>query len=398
MRKNYRRTLLACCIGMITQAITANFTPLLFLTFYNDYNISMGKIALIPTAFFIAQIVVDAICARYVDRIGYRRAIIASQAASALGLIGLAVLPELMPDPFMGVIICVIVYAIGSGLIEVLVSPIVEACPFDHKESVMSMMHSFYCWGSVAVVLLSTLFFAGFGIANWKILACIWALLPIFNIANFARCPIEHLVEDGKGMTVGQLVKAPLFWLAVVLMMCSGASEISMAQWASAYAESALGLTKTLGDLTGPCMFAITMGISRVIYGKYGEKVDLTNFMLGSGALCVVCYALASFTYEPMWGLVGCITCGFSVGIMWPGTLSITSARMPMGGTALFALMAMAGDLGGAFGPSMVGYVTQLAGDNLRIGLRVGIIFPVLMMVGLVIMKRCYSTKRDLER
>ena len=393
MQKNYRKTLMACYLGFITQAICANFAPLLFLTFHKDYQISLGHIALIPTAFFLTQLIVDAICAQYVDKIGYRRAIVGSQLTSALGLAGLAFLPEMLGDPFIGVILCVILYAIGSGLMEVLGSPIVEACPFDNKDAVMSLLHSFYCWGSVAVVLLSTVFFAVFGVACWKILACLWAVVPLWNIVNFLRCPIEHLVEDGQGMTIRQLCKAPLFWLAVLLMVCSGASELAMAQWASAYAEAALGLSKTLGDLLGPCLFAITMGISRVLYGKYGEKVELTSFMLGSGALCLVCYLLASMTANPIWGLVGCIACGFSVGIMWPGTLSITSARMPLGGTALFALLAMAGDLGGAFGPSMVGYATQLAGDDLRAGLQVGCIFPIGLMIGLIIMRR--MTKKN---
>ena len=393
MQKNYRKTLMACYLGFITQAICANFAPLLFLTFHKDYQISLGHIALIPTAFFLTQLIVDALCARYVDKIGYRRAIVGSQVTSALGLAGLAFLPEMLGDPFIGVILCVILYAIGSGLMEVLGSPIVEACPFDNKDAVMSLLHSFYCWGSVAVVLLSTVFFAVFGVVCWKILACLWAIVPLWNIVNFLRCPIEHLVEDGQGMTIRQLCKAPLFWLAVLLMVCSGASELAMAQWASAYAEAALGLSKTLGDLLGPCLFAITMGISRVLYGKYGEKVELTSFMLGSGALCLVCYLLASMTANPIWGLVGCIACGFSVGIMWPGTLSITSARMPLGGTALFALLAMAGDLGGAFGPSMVGYVTQLASDDLRAGLQVGCIFPIGLMIGLIIMRR--MTKKN---
>ena len=393
MQKNYRRTLIACYMGFITQAITSNFITLLFLTFYSDYHISLGRIALIPTVFFLTQLSVDALCARYVDRIGYRRAIVVSQIAAGAGLMGLAFLPELFPDPFVGVILCVILYAIGSGLIEVLCSPIVEACPFEHKESVMSLLHSFYCWGTVAVVLFSTAFFALFGIENWKWLACIWALVPLINIANFAVCPIEHLVEDGKGMSIGELCRTPLFWLAVLLMVCAGASELAMAQWASAFAESALGLSKTMGDLAVPCMFAITMGISRIIYSKWGEKVDLSNYMLGSGVLCLGCYLLASMSANPIWGLVGCIACGFSVGIMWPGTISISSAKLPLGGTALFALLAMSGDLGGAFGPSLVGYATQMAGDNLRVGMRIGCVFPIALIIGLVIMKRISGKK-----
>ena len=398
MQKNYRRTLIACYLGFITQAIAANFAPLLFLKLHADYGIPLGRIALIPTAFFLTQLIVDVLCAKFGDMIGYRRGIIASEIASAAGLIGLAVLPELFPDPFTGIIVSVIVYAIGSGLIEVMGSPIVEACPFEHKEAVMSLLHSFYCWGSVGVVLLSTLFFAAFGIDNWKWLACLWALVPLYNIYNFVTCPIEHLVEDGKGMSIGKLFATPFFWLACVLMVCSGASELSMAQWASAFAESALGLSKTVGDLAGPCMFAVVMGISRVIFGKYGHRLDLTKFMLASGALCLCCYLLASLSPNPVLGLVGCVVCGFSVGIMWPGTISISSARMPLGGTALFALLAMAGDLGGAFGPSLVGAVTQRAGDNLQAGMLVGCAFPAVLILGLALMKLLVGKGRPASR
>jgi len=394
MQPNYRKTLIACYLGFITQAITANFAPLLFLTFHHDYQISLGQIALIPTAFFLTQLLVDAFCARYVDRIGYRRAIVVSQFAAGTGLVGLAFLPDLLPDPFTGIILSVIIYAVGSGLIEVLCSPIVEACPFNNKESVMSLLHSFYCWGSLGVALISTLFFTVFGVGSWRIIACIWALVPLTNVFNFISCPIAPLVKDGKSMSMKQLCRSPLFWTAVLLMVCAGASELSMAQWASAYAESALGLSKTMGDLAGPCLFAITMGICRVLYGKWGEKVELTGFMLASGGMCLVCYLLASMTASPLLGLIGCITCGFSVGIMWPGTLSIASARMPLGGTAMFALLAMAGDLGGAFGPSLVGAATQFFGNDLRMGLRVGCVFPIALIIGLLMMKRLSSNKK----
>ncbi len=393
MQKNYRRTLLACYLGFITQAIVANFAPLLFLKFHTDYSIPLGRIALIPTAFFLTQLIVDVLCARFVDAIGYRRCIIVSEVASAAGLIGLALLPDLLSDPFTGILLSVIIYAIGSGLIEVLCSPIVEACPFDHKEAVMSLLHSFYCWGCVGVVLLSTAFFAAFGIRHWRVLTCLWALLPIYNIYNFASCPIEHLVEDGEGMSIRQLFRTPMLWLAVLLMVCSGASELAMAQWASAFAEAALGLSKTVGDLLGPCLFAITMGVSRMIFGKYGDRLDLQRYMLGSGLLCLLCYLLASMTANPLFGLVGCVLCGFSVGIMWPGTLSISSRKMPLGGTAMFALLAMAGDLGGAFGPSLVGWAAQRAGENLRVGMRVGCVFPIGLVIGLLLLKRVSGGK-----
>ena len=386
MKKNYRKTLTACYLGFITQAISANFAPLLFLKFHRDYSIPLGKIALIPTVYFLLQLAIDVFCAKFVDRIGYRRCIVISEITSALGLAGLAVVPGLFSDPFIGILICVVIYAVGSGLIEVLVSPIVEACPFDHKDAVMSLLHSFYCWGCVGVILLSSLFFAVFGIDHWRILACLWALIPLYNIYNFATCPIERLTDKGKGMTIGALFRTSFFWVAILLMVCAGASELSMAQWASAYAEAALGFTKTAGDLAGPCLFAVTMGICRSIYGKYGSKMNLIHFMTGSGILCLCCYLLASLSTSPVLGLIGCILCGFSVGIMWPGTISIASPRLPKGGTALFALLAMAGDLGGAFGPGLVGTVTQKAGDNLQAGMLAGSIFPMVLIVALVLL------------
>lgn len=387
MKNKYKKTLIACYLGFITQAISANFAPLLFLTFHRTYQISLGKIAFISTAFFFTQLLVDLFCAKYVDKIGYRRSVVVSEILSAVGLIGLALLPDLLDHAYAGILISVIIYAIGSGLIEVLVSPIVEACPFDNKESVMSLLHSFYCWGAVAVILFSTAFFTLFGISNWQILACIWALIPICNVFNFLTCPIESLTEDGQGLTISQLCHIPIFWVALVLMVCAGASEISMAQWASAYTESALGLSKSIGDIAGPSLFAVTMGISRSFYGKYGEKIDLMKFMTASGILCLICYLLAALGPYPILGLIGCIMCGFSVGIMWPGTISIASGKLPMGGTAMFALLAMAGDMGGSIGPYVVGAVTQNAGDNLKAGMLAGCIFPVILVLSVCLLK-----------
>lgn len=388
MKSKYQKTLIACYLGFITQAIAANFAPLLFLTFHRTYQISLGRIAFISTAFFFTQLLVDLFCAKYVDRIGYRRSVIASEVFSAAGLIGLAFLPSLLPDPYVGILISVIIYAMGSGLIEVLVSPIVEACPFDNKDSVMSLLHSFYCWGSVGVILLSTIFFAIFGIENWRILACIWALIPLYNTFNFISCPIESLTEEGEGLSIRQLCHIPIFWIALILMVCAGASEISMAQWASAYVESALGISKSIGDIIGPCLFAVMMGMSRSFYGKYGENIDLMKFMIGSGALCLVCYLLSALAPLPFLNLVGCAVCGFSVGIMWPGTISIASKKIPLGGTAMFALLAMAGDLGGSVGPGIVGFVTQNANDNLKVGMLASCVFPTVLVLSVLLLKR----------
>lgn len=376
MMKNYKKTKLACYLGFITQAVAANFAPLLFLKFHTDYDISLGNIALISTFFFFTQLLVDLFCAKYVDKIGYRVCIVASEVCSAAGLAGLALLPEIMPSPFTGIIISVILYAIGSGLIEVLGSPIVEACPFENKEATMSLLHSFYCWGAVGTIFVSTAFFMIFGIDSWKWLAVSFAIIPAINIYNFATCPIELLVEEGQEMGIRKLFSNPMFLIAIVMMVCSGASELAMAQWASAYAESALGFSKAVGDIAGPCMFAVTMGISRVLFGKVSDKMNLNRFMIGSGILCFVCYLLASFSDNPIIGLAGCIVCGFSVGIMWPGTISISSKAFPTGGTAMFALLAMAGDLGGSIGPAIVGRVADMFGGSINVGMRIGLLFP----------------------
>lgn len=391
-KRKYRRTLLACYLGFITQAICSNFVPLLYVTFSRSYGITLSKLALISTCFFSTQLVTDAICAKVTDRMGYRAAAIAAEITSGLGLLCLAFVPDLTPDPFIGILVCVVIYAVGSGLTEVIGSPIVEACPFENKASVMSLLHSFYCWGSVGVILGSTLFFTLFGIRNWRILAVIWSAVPLLNVFNFAVCPLEKLVEDGEGMSMGELLKTKLFWIFIVLMVCAGSSELAMAQWASAFAESALHVSKSVGDLASPCGFAALMGLSRVLYGKFGEKVNLTTFMTASGILCLVCYLIAGLSKNPVLGLIGCAVSGFSVGIMWPGSISISSRILPKGGTALFALLALGGDLGGSLGPSIIGNVSQRAGDNLQMGVLSGIGFPIVLVICVLGVRRRYMT------
>lgn len=387
-QKNYKKTLVACYLGFITQAISANFAPLLFLTFKSTYGITFEKIAMIPLVFYLTQLLIDLAATKFADKIGYRICVVVSQVLSAVGLCLMAILPEVLPIPFVGILISVVLYAIGSGLIEVLVSPIVEACPFENKDGMMSLLHSFYCWGAMGVILGSTLFFAVFGIENWKILTVIWALIPLYNTWNFMNCPIEQLVEDGKSMSISKLLKTPIFWLMIVLMVCSGASEASMAQWASAFTESAIGVSKTVGDLAGPCSFAMFMGISRMLYGKFSEKLDLTKVMLGCGVMCAGCYLLASLSAVPIFGLAGCALCGLAVGIMWPGSISISSKKCPRGGTAMFAFLALAGDLGAMVSPSMVGTLSEMAGGNLKTGLLVATVFPFVLVFGLLILNK----------
>ena len=393
--KKYRRTLVACYLGFITQAIAANFAPLLFLTFKSTYEIGLEKLALIPLTFYLTQFLVDFAATKFVDKIGYRFCVVSSQALSAAGFVLLTVLPDLLPAPFLGILIAVVLYAMGSGLVEVLISPIVEACPFENKDGMMSLLHSFYCWGAVGVVLGSTLFFAVFGIENWKILTLIWAAIPFVNIFNFIACPLERLVDEGESMRPSQLVKLPLFWLLILLMACAGASEAAMAQWASAFTESAMGVSKVVGDLAGPCLVAAFMGTSRILYGKMSKKLDLNKTMLACGILCAICYLTASLSALPILGLAGCALCGFSVGIMWPGTISISSGKCPGGGTAMFAFLALAGDLGATVGPTMVGGIAEVAGGDLQMGLLIATAFPLILILGLIILDRKFKKKKS---
>ena len=394
-QKNYRKTLIACYLGFVTQAISANFAPLLFLTFKDAYGISFEKIALIPFVFYFTQLFVDFAATKFADKIGYRTCVVISQLLSSSGLILMAILPEIVPVPFAGILISVVLYAIGSGLIEVLISPIVEACPFENKDGIMSLVHSFYCWGSVGVILGSTVFFALFGIESWKLLTFIWALIPLYNAFNFISCPIERLVEDGKSMSIRQLLGVPVFWLMIIFMICAGASEATMAQWTSAFTESALGVSKTVGDLACPCMFAVFMGISRMLYGRMSEKLDLIKTMLLCAMLCVFCYLLASLSASSVFGLAGCALCGLTVGIMWPGTISISSQKCTRGGTAMFAFLALAGDLGAAVSPAMVGRFSEMAGGNLKIGLLTATVFPIILTIGLMLLIRRVKLKKE---
>lgn len=393
-QKNYNKTLTACYLGFVTQAISANFAPLLFLTFRDTYGITLEKIAMIPMVFYLTQLLVDLAATKFADKIGYRACVMASQVLSAAGLVLMAILPEILSVPFAGILISVVLYAIGSGLIEVLVSPIVEACPFENKDGVMSLLHSFYCWGAMGVILGSTLFFAVFGIENWRILTFVWALVPLYNTFNFINCPIERLVEDGKSMGITKLMKTPIFWLMILLMVCSGASEATMSQWASAFTESAMGVSKAVGDLAGPCLFAMFMGISRMLYGRFSEKLDLTKVMLGCGIMCAGCYLLASLSKLPFLGLAGCALCGLAVGIMWPGSISISSQSCPNGGTAMFAFLALAGDLGATVSPAMVGSLSELVGGNLKTGLFAATLFPVILVAGLIVLRRVKVLKK----
>ena len=389
MKDKYQKTVYACFVGYIVQAIVNNFVPLLFLTFEKNYNIPLSRITMLITFNFGIQLIIDLLSAKFVDKIGYRVSIVLAHVFSAVGLISLIILPELFSDAFIGLFIAVVIYAIGGGLIEVLISPIVESCPSDNKEKAMSLLHSFYCWGHVGVVLLSTAFFRLFGIENWKLMALIWAVVPIVNGIAFTKVPIVSLIEEGEtGMTIKELCRNKVFWILMLMMLCAGASEQGVSQWASTFAEMGLGVSKTVGDLAGPMAFALLMGSARAFYGKWGERLNLDQFMIGSSILCIICYLCISLAPSAFVSLVGCAVCGFSVGIMWPGTFSKASVSLRNGGTSLFALLALAGDVGCSGGPTLVGFAAGLASDNLKRGILAGIIFPILLLLGILLLKQ----------
>ena len=386
MNNQYNKTITACFIGYIVQAIINNFVPLLFLTFERTYQIPLSQITLLVTINFGVQLLVDLLSVKFVDKIGYRASIVIAHLCSAAGLVLLTILPEIFNHAFLGILTAVIIYAVGGGLLEVLVSPIVEACPSDHKEKAMSMLHSFYCWGHVGVVAISTLYFSLVGISNWKILAVVWAVIPLANAFAFAKVPIAPLLPEGEsGMRMRDLFQLKIFW---VLMICAGASEQAVSQWASTFAEHALGITKTIGDLAGPMAFAILMGTSRFFYGKYGDRIDLDRFMIFSSLLCILSYLGISLIPIPIVSLAACAVCGLSVGIMWPGTFSTASQALRRGGTALFALLALGGDVGCSSGPTLVGFVSSCQNDNLKAGIFVAMIFPILLLVGILLCKK----------
>lgn len=389
MKNQYNKTVVACFVGYIVQAIVNNFAPLLFLTFQRTYEIPLSQITMLVTINFGVQLLVDLLAIGFVDRIGYRASMVLAHIFSAAGLISLTILPEVFPNAFAGILVSVIIYAVGGGLLEVLVSPVMEACPSDNKEKAMSMLHSFYCWGHVGVVAVSTLFFQFVGISNWKILAVAWAIIPLGNMIAFTKVPIASLIEEGEsGYTIGKLFSMKMFWVLLIMMICAGASEQAVSQWASVFAEKGLGISKMAGDLAGPMAFAVLMGLSRAFYGKYGDRIHLEKFMIFSSILCIISYLWISLIPSPIISLIGCGICGLSVGIMWPGTFSKAAAVIPKGGTAMFAILALGGDVGCSGGPTLVGMVSSALQDNLKMGILAGIIFPLLLLVGVCMCKK----------
>lgn len=411
MKYTYKHTLRACYLGYITQAIVNNLAPLLFIIFQDQFHISFEMIGRLILINFGTQIVADILAVKYAERIGYRRSTVLAHIFCAIGLVSMGILPLIMTDPYTGLVIAVMIYAVGGGFIEVLISPIVEFLPGDEKASAMSLLHSFYCWGQVGVVILTTLLLKAFGTHYWFILPILWSVIPLYNLTRFLKVPIIQPEEEAQTMSVKQLLSTRGFVIALILMLCAGASEITMSQWSSLFAEKGLQVPKVMGDLLGPCLFAVFMGIGRTIYGTWGHKINLNRALLSSGLLCVLCYGVTIFAQNPFLSLLGCAVCGLSVSLMWPGTFSLTSAAYPLGGTAMFGILAIFGDIGAAVGPWIAGVVSdfvQKADINyamqveqilsaeqvgLKAGLLVAIIFPIMLVVGIILLKKVKVSK-----
>lgn len=395
MQRTYKGTTVACYIGYFVQAIINNLSPILFIIYREQLGISLSAIGSLILINFLSQTVVDIISVKAVDRLGYRKIILTSHICAAFGLCLLGVLPRVMPA-FAGLVIATVISALGSGMIEVTISPIVDAIPSDRKEADMSLLHSFYCWGQMAVVALSTLFIQLLGEKYWYVLPILWACIPFCNLLNFSTLPFPKTLKEDEKTPVRKLLTSRNFIIAMILMFCAGASELAMSQWSSYFAEAGLGVGKLMGDLLGPCLFAVFMGAGRLLFGIYGHKLDLKKAMYFCAVLCIICYTVTAVSPNPLLSLFGCALTGLSVSLFWPGTFSLVSAIYPKGGAAMFGVLAILGDLGCSLGPSIVSYISTAAqsanaaltdGDALKVGLGFSNIFPVITVIGLLLLK-----------
>ena len=407
--QNFKSTVFACYRGYITQGIVNNLSPLFFVLFQNKFGISYSLISALILCNFVTQVITDMLSVKYVDRIGYRKSAVIAHALAFLGLVMQGTLPNVLPAPYVGLVLATIVNGVGGGLIEVIISPIVDSCPGDAKASAMSLLHSFYCWGQVGVVLITTLLLRLIGENLWFIIPILWSLLPLYNLFRFLKVPLMPTVPEEEKTPLKTLFTSKIFLVALLLMLCAGASELAMSQWSSLFAERALGVTKVIGDLLGPCLFAVFMGIGRTIYGVWGEKIHLTGAMVFCAALCILCYLGTALFENPWLSLLSCALCGFSVSLMWPGTFSLTSAAYPKGGTAMFGILAVLGDVGCSVGPALMGAVSGAVSGNANIaaafpnltadqlGLKSGMlfsaVFPAFILIGVLLLTRFHKAE-----
>lgn len=403
MRKlTFKSTVYACYRQSLTQGIVNNLSPLFFVIYKDKFGLSYSLIATLILFNFVTQLLTDMVSVKFVDKLGYRNSCVIANIFCFTGLLLIGSLPNLIPAPFFGLAFATVVMGVGGGLIEVVTSPMLDAIPGEAKASSMSLMHSFYCWGQLGVVVITTLLLRVIGDALWFVIPFLWALLPLFSLASFFRIPMPETIPEEHRTPLRELFRSKLFLVALVLMLSAGASELSMCQWSSLFAEKALGVPKVVGDLLGPALFAVFMGIGRMIFGIYGERLNLYRILIWSSVLCVGCYLGTALVQNPIFSLICCSSCGLFVTLMWPGTISCTSPLFPKGGAAMFGLFALAGDVGCSVGPALVGTISDNAGNllsgilpglsqdqiGLRTGMLAGMIFPLIMMVGVILLRR----------
>lgn len=382
-----RATKYSCYLAYMTQAIIVNLAPLLFVVFRDEFGLSFTRIGQLILLNFATQIFADLIAMRFAHRLGFRALTIAAHLLCAVGLLLLGILPHTLTSPYLGLCLATLCYAFGGGLLEVVISPIVDAITVDDKASSMSLLHAFFCWGQVLVVIITTLLLRQFGLGTWWLIAMGWAVLPAITLVCFTRVPLPPSIPHGGQTLLGKLFASKVFLIALLMMLCSGASELSMAQWSSLFAEKGLGVSKTMGDLLGPCLFAFWMGIGRTFYGIYGRHIRLHNALLVTSLGCIACYLVTALSHNPFVGLAACSLTGLCVSLMWPGVFSLSIQRFPAGGTMLFGALALAGDFGCAVGPAMTGKVADLTQGGLKVGLLAATIFPIALTAGLLLWK-----------
>lgn len=394
-----KATIYGCYLGYVVQGMINNINPLLFVTYQNRLHVSVEAISVLIILNFGLQMVVDTVAIKVVDKVSHRLCMVLAHVFTVLGLVSISVLPFILPVPVVGLAIATVLNGIGGGLLEVLVSPIVEAVPGKEKEKAMSLLHSFYCWGCVGFIAVSTLLLKILGAEKWFLLPLIWTVLPLINVFVFMKVPILRLVEEGQEMPVRKLFSLNVFWLLLALMLCAGASEMGMSQWASYFAEIGLKVDKAMGDLLGPCFFCILMGLMRTFFGRSEGKIKLHALIKFSCALCVISYLLAVFAPHPLLGLMGCGLCGLSIAIFWPGTFSIAAKTCKAGGTAMFAILALAGDVGCAAGPQLVTIVSRFfPAYGLKAGLLAAVIFPVTLFAALTLLEIMNKKEKGKKR
>ncbi len=386
---NFRHTKLACYIGSFSQAIVCNFMPLLFVIFNQDYKIALYLVTLLATVNFVMQFTMDFVSLFFIDRVSYRTTIITAHLLAGAGFLVLGLIVPNAEHIYAAIIFSVLLFSAGGGIFEVLISPIMEACPSDNKAASMSFLHSMYGFGCVAVIIITNVLLFVFGKENWYQIAIIWAVIPLLNALYFFFVPINKVVENNERMPMHKLIKRKSFLIFFLIMFCSGATEIAMSQWASAFAESSLGISKALGDILGPCIFALMLAFSRVLYSKLANRINLAKYLLFCGIATVFLYIFAAVLPFRFAAITACGLCGFTAGIMWPGTISLAAKTYPTGGAAMFGLFALAGDLGCTLGPTTVGMVSSAFGGDLRTGLLISCVFPILLVGGVsLLMKR----------